>query len=89
MFETAQQFGIAVRRRRQSLGLTQEALALAVNVGRRFIIDLEEGKASCHLGKALAVAKSLGIQLVDRSEEPGTPAGGDGYGDLPDLGDTP
>ena len=42
---------------------TQRDLALAVNVGERFIVDLESGKPTCQLGKALAVAKGVGIRL--------------------------
>ena len=37
----------------------------------RFVVDLEAGKESCHLGKALAAAAALGLRLV----EPAAPAG--------------
>jgi y4mF family transcriptional regulator len=58
-------FGGLIRSRRQALGMTQRDLAFAMNVGERFIVDLESGKPTCQLGKALAVAKGVGIRLTD------------------------
>lgn len=65
MINTAQAFGAAVAAGRRGLGLTQRELALAIGVGERFIIELEAGKPTAQLGKALAAAKAVGIQLVD------------------------
>lgn len=62
---TAKEFGSLIRRHRKALGMTQRELALAVNTGERFIVDLEKGKESCQLGKALHVAKAVGIRLND------------------------
>lgn len=31
--------------------------------GLRFIVDLEKGKPTCQLGKALAVLRTLGIKV--------------------------
>lgn len=59
----AQQFGQAVARRRRELGLTQRQLALAINSGERFIVDLEAGKPTAQLEKALAAARAVGIRL--------------------------
>ncbi len=61
----ASRFGAMIRDQRQSLKMTQDDLALATGVGRRFIIDLEAGKPSCELGKALLVAETLGLRLFD------------------------
>jgi hypothetical protein len=36
---------------------------LATGVGRRFLIELEGGKASCQLGRSLLVAQALGLSL--------------------------
>ena len=58
-------FGAAIRERRTASGLTQDELALATGVGRRFLIDLESGKASCYLGRSLLVAEALGLRFVD------------------------
>lgn len=63
MIQTAQEFGAAVAQARKALGLTQRELALAINCGERFIVDLEGGKATAQLGKALAAAKAVGLHL--------------------------
>lgn len=70
MLETPEQFGVLIRKRRKALRLTQEELALAVNVGPRFIAELEAGKATCQLGKALTVAHAVGVRLIDAAEDP-------------------
>lgn len=63
--DAASRFGAVLRQRRVALGMLQADLALATGVGRRFIIDLEAGKPTCQLGKALVVAAALGIRVVD------------------------
>jgi y4mF family transcriptional regulator len=62
---TAEQFGRRLATARKALGLTQRELALAVGVGERFIVELEAGKPTAQLGKALAAAKAVGMRLVD------------------------
>jgi HTH-type transcriptional regulator / antitoxin HipB len=59
----AKDFGAAIRKRRKAQGLTQRELALAVGTGERFIVDLEKGKETVRLGKALEVAAALGISV--------------------------
>ena len=66
--QTAAQFGATLARARKGLGLTQRELALAIGVGERFIVELEAGKPTAQLGKALAAAKAVGMHLVDSSE---------------------
>ena len=61
---TTVELGILVKMRRKELGLNQSELALASGTGRRFISDLENGKESCELGKALRVLNGLGIEFV-------------------------
>lgn len=63
--EYAARFGALVRERREQLGLRQEDLVFTTGIGRRFIIELEAGKPSCQLGKALAVAIALGLRPFD------------------------
>ena len=63
MVRTAEEFGAAVARARKALGITQRELALAINSGERFIVDLEAGKATAQLGKALAAAHAVGLRL--------------------------
>ena len=54
-------------RARKALGITQRELALAINSGERFIVDLEAGKPTAQLGKALAAARAAGVRLEDVS----------------------
>lgn len=65
---TAAEFGAALTRARRALGLTQRELALAIGVGERFIVDLEAGKPTAQLGKALAAAKAAGMHVADTAE---------------------
>lgn len=66
--QTAAEFGAALARARRGLGLTQRDLALAAGVGERFIVELEAGKPTAQLGKALAVAHAAGMRLADLAE---------------------
>ena len=59
--EHARRFGALIRQRREALKMRQDDLALATGVGRRFILELEGGKSSCQLGKALVVALAVGL----------------------------
>lgn len=59
----AKAFGAAVRTYRKRHGATQIQLAAIANTGARFIGDLENGKPSVQLDKALRVAKILGIKI--------------------------
>lgn len=55
------ELGRAVRAARLARGLTQEDLADRAKVSRKFVVQLEEGKASAHLGKVLTVMMSAGL----------------------------
>jgi y4mF family transcriptional regulator len=59
-------FGERLRQRRKALGVTQKDLAMASGTGLRLIIDLERGKPTCQIGKALAVAQALGLKIEAR-----------------------
>lgn len=63
MIRTAKEFGEAVATARKALGLTQRDLALAINSGERFIVELEKGKQTAQLGKALAAGAAVGLHL--------------------------
>jgi y4mF family transcriptional regulator len=62
--DDAKSFGEMIRRFRKQQGATQVQLAAAANTGVRFIGDLENGKPSVQLDKALRVAKILGIKFA-------------------------
>ena len=59
----AKMFGQMIRRKRKSMNVTQEYLAAIVKTGTRFISDLENGKPTVQLDKALKVAAALNIDL--------------------------
>jgi HTH-type transcriptional regulator / antitoxin HipB len=63
-------FGAAVRTARRALKLRQAELAGAAGVGLRFLIELEAGKSTIQLGKALAVLDALGLvcNITSRAE---------------------
>ena len=61
---TTQQIGRTSRDTRKKLGVTQKDLALTSGTGLRFVIDLERGKETCEIGKALTVLQTLGIRLA-------------------------
>lgn len=60
---TPEKIGEAVKSVRKKLGVTQRALALTSGTGLRFIIELEQGKPTCQIGKALTVLQTLGISM--------------------------
>ena len=60
---TAMQIGELVKKTRKSMGVTQKRLALTSGTGLRFIIELEQGKPTCQLEKALTVLHTLGIKM--------------------------
>ena len=61
---TPKQIGTLIRETRKNLGVTQKDLALTSGTGIRFIIDLEKGKETCEIGKALRVLNTLGIRIT-------------------------
>jgi y4mF family transcriptional regulator len=61
---TPAQIGAVIRSTRKALGVTQRDLALTSGTGLRFIIELEKGKETCELGKALRVLHTLGIEMT-------------------------
>jgi HTH-type transcriptional regulator / antitoxin HipB len=59
-----QTIGKLIRDTRKHLGVTQRNLALTSGTGLRFVIDLEKGKETCEIGKALTVLQTLGIKMI-------------------------
>jgi y4mF family transcriptional regulator len=55
--------GDVIRHARQSRGWTQATLAMLADVGVRFIVDLERGKPTAQIGKAMRVLRSLRIEI--------------------------
>jgi y4mF family transcriptional regulator len=64
--QDSQSLGQAIRQQRRRLKVTQKDLAMTSGTGLRFIIDLERGKPTCQLGKALEIVRALGLNLEIR-----------------------
>ena len=62
--ENAKQFGTAIRSARRRLHYTQIDLAGLSRTGERFIVELEKGKPTIELDKALHVARMLGLRVT-------------------------
>ena len=63
IMKNIEQLGRSVREHRKKLGVTQKELAMVCGTGLRFIVDLERGKPTCHIGKVLQVLQALGLTL--------------------------
>jgi len=61
--QDSKSLGQAIRQQRRRLKVTQRDLAMTSGTGLRFIIDLEKGKPTCQLGKALEIVRTLGLKL--------------------------
>ncbi|MBP6133458.1 MAG: helix-turn-helix transcriptional regulator [Candidatus Microthrix sp.] len=57
-------FGAAIRQARTEQGLTQVELAASAGVGRPWLSELERGKRTAELGRALAVLSALGLAMT-------------------------
>jgi y4mF family transcriptional regulator len=64
-------FGLLIRAERKAQNLTQEQLAGLTGVGVRFVRELEAGKKSCQIDRALQVATALGliVSVAGRRED--------------------
>jgi transcriptional regulator with XRE-family HTH domain len=56
-------FGVAVRRRREQLGLSQEAFAAKAGIHRTYISSIELGKVQVSIGIAYKLAEALETQV--------------------------
>lgn len=67
----ATELGQLVRQRRRANGMSQEELALLAGVGRRFVSELERGKAGVRLEKVDQLLRVFGKRLgvVDRERD--------------------
>lgn len=87
MIRSARDFGAAVREKRKALGWTQAELAARSGTGERFVVELESGKPSCQLEKALVVARTAGLEIGDlKTTQPGPSVADDELGFLPTFG---
>ncbi|HOP25936.1 MAG TPA: helix-turn-helix domain-containing protein [Candidatus Sabulitectum sp.] len=61
---SVKEFGEKIRRKRKMLGLTLKHVAGLSGIGPRYLSELERGKNTIEMGKALRVANSLGLELI-------------------------
>lgn len=61
---TVSEIGELIKTERKRQGVTQLELSQAADVGRRFVVELESGKETAHLGKALRIMDVLGISMT-------------------------
>lgn len=62
--ESVQDLGRAVRQARKEAGLSQMDLAKRCGCSQRLVSEIERGKPTAELGKALALLQGLGVSLV-------------------------
>lgn len=63
---TVGELGQLIQRARKEQGLTQVDIAGLAHTGNRFVVDLENGKPTIQMQKALDVLGLLGLELVVR-----------------------
>lgn len=56
-------FGMVVKERRKQLGYTQAYISEVTGISTSFISDLENGKKTVELGKAIFIANLLGLDI--------------------------
>jgi HTH-type transcriptional regulator / antitoxin HipB len=65
---TVMDLGNAVLCARKEQGLTQLDITGLAQTGNRFIVDLEKGKPTIQLKKALDILELLGLELIIRKK---------------------
>ena len=65
------QFGMAVRRQRESLGLSQERLAEIADVHHNFVGLIERGQQNLSIDSMVKFAKALKVKLADLFDDAG------------------
>jgi y4mF family transcriptional regulator len=58
--------GALIQRVRKEQGLTQIDISGLAHTGNRYIVDLEKGKPTIQMQKALDVLELLGLELIVR-----------------------
>ncbi len=65
-----QELGALIRAARKRAGLTLVQCAGATGVGVRFLSELERGKETAELGRAMRIAAAVGLHLYVTDEDP-------------------
>jgi HTH-type transcriptional regulator/antitoxin HipB len=64
--QRVEELGAIIQRARKEQGMTQIDVAGLGGFGNRFIVDLEKGKETVQMQKAMDVLALLGLELVIR-----------------------
>ena len=68
MVERMEDLGVLIQNARKEQGMTQIDVAGLAGFGNRFIVDLEKGKETIQMQKAMDVLALLGLELVIRKK---------------------
>lgn len=68
MVERMADLGVLIQTARKEQGMTQIDVAGLAGFGNRFIVDLEKGKETIQMQKAMDVLALLGLELVIRKK---------------------
>lgn len=63
--KTLKRFGLAIKQRRQEIGISQEELAFRSNLHRTYISDVERGYRNPSLDNVTELAKALEISVSE------------------------
>ena len=64
IIKNAADFGKTLKKRRKELGYTQRYISEFTGFSISFISDLENGKSTAELGKAIYLANMLGLDIA-------------------------
>ncbi|MBO4845325.1 MAG: helix-turn-helix transcriptional regulator [Lachnospiraceae bacterium] len=64
VINNAADFGKALKKRRKELGYTQRYISEFTGFSISFISDLENGKSTAELGKAIYLTNMLGLDIT-------------------------
>ena len=59
-----QVLGLVIQRARKASGMSQREAARRCGVGPRFLVDVENGKATVRLDKVMAVMNGVGLMTL-------------------------
>jgi len=60
---TAAEFGEAIKKQRKKMNYTQKYISEVTGFSASFLSDLENGKETAELGKAIYIANLLGLDI--------------------------
>lgn len=64
IINSAADFGSSLKKRRKELGYTQRYISEFTGFSISFISDIENGKSTAELGKAIYLANMLGLDVA-------------------------